>query len=582
MSNRFNKQLVIDFGLILAVAIVILLPQILSKGLILGQDAIFHFNRFYDTAEQFKTGHFNYFLSNYGFQKAGRIVTPMYGPFFSYIFGAVLAVLGSWVKFQLVIDLFVMVAAGYGVYLLALRIGAERKISLAIGVLFLSSYSISAWILDQQFTAVGLALIPYALLFGVSFIDSKKVNVFGLAMSVAGIVQTHVLSALFVVVILTIMFCVGLVVNTDRKAMILRTLTAGMLAILLTLNVWIGFVNVYAGNNLLSTWPYTDLYVGSVNLSFGAETENDLGLILTSAVMFQIVSVFINFNKEAIHNKVLTVIGAVLLIASSKIFPWNLLEKSIPQLATTLQFPARLRGVAILLLLSGLSLTLTRIAKTGSNNSSIVKTLLLVLCVINCSVFSTSLAGEVNQWNSDYPIVKPHAIANLEGLTADDIRTAFKSKNLSEGVTMLQKTTSDYLPVDKKYSNEEYVSLHPYWQVEKHLINGSKGFNKKVDASGRLVVSWNSKGDTDVAVPVVVFSKSKLVFNGRKLSVASVKKTEIGNPVLSQKIGTNKLTVTFTPLKHTKVVILAAMLAWLLALIWVVISKLFLKRFVIS
>ena len=98
-------------------SVIIQSPQIFSKGYVLGVDSIFHMNRIYETMMQLKTGEFNYFISLFSYQQSARIVNAFYGPGMSYILGALLLLLGSWVKFQLVTSFLVNIIGAYGVYL---------------------------------------------------------------------------------------------------------------------------------------------------------------------------------------------------------------------------------------------------------------------------------------------------------------------------------------------------------------------------------------------------------------------------------------------------------------------------------
>lgn len=61
--------------------------QLYKHGIILGNDMMFHFNRFYEAYMQIKTGDFNYFQSIFSFDQSGRIVNALYGPDFSYLQG---------------------------------------------------------------------------------------------------------------------------------------------------------------------------------------------------------------------------------------------------------------------------------------------------------------------------------------------------------------------------------------------------------------------------------------------------------------------------------------------------------------
>lgn len=100
----FYKYITKRYGpifLLIVVAGLFTLPQIISRGMIVGSDAIFHFNRFYDNGMQIKTGNFNYYISTFGFQQTGRIVNPFYGPLMSYIQGMLLITCGTWFRYQI-------------------------------------------------------------------------------------------------------------------------------------------------------------------------------------------------------------------------------------------------------------------------------------------------------------------------------------------------------------------------------------------------------------------------------------------------------------------------------------------------
>ncbi|NRO51321.1 hypothetical protein IMAU30049_01930 [Lactobacillus helveticus] len=55
--------------------------QILNHAVLLTSDALLHFQRFYDTSMQIKTGNFSYFQTNFAFSHSGRIFNAVYGHF---------------------------------------------------------------------------------------------------------------------------------------------------------------------------------------------------------------------------------------------------------------------------------------------------------------------------------------------------------------------------------------------------------------------------------------------------------------------------------------------------------------------
>ncbi|WP_231496658.1 hypothetical protein [Enterococcus gallinarum] len=94
------KPTVLQLLVIFCVSLLLLLPQLFGRGLILGSDAVFHFNRFYETSQQIKEGNYQYFLSIYGFQQSGRIVNALYGPFFAYFQGILVLISRSWFQYN--------------------------------------------------------------------------------------------------------------------------------------------------------------------------------------------------------------------------------------------------------------------------------------------------------------------------------------------------------------------------------------------------------------------------------------------------------------------------------------------------
>ncbi|ANK67464.1 hypothetical protein [Loigolactobacillus backii] len=118
MSKYYRITKLKPFFIIAIFSLLMLLPQIYQHSVIIGGDAIFHMNRFYDAAMQIKTGHYNYFLSNFGFQQSARIVNALYSPVIAYIAGLILLIANSWLKFELITSFFIFIISGLSMYLL--------------------------------------------------------------------------------------------------------------------------------------------------------------------------------------------------------------------------------------------------------------------------------------------------------------------------------------------------------------------------------------------------------------------------------------------------------------------------------
>ena len=124
----------------LAIAVmtyIIMYPQIISHGVILGTDSIFHFNRFYDAAKQIQQGSWSYFQSNYSFQQSGRVINAVYGPLFAYLNGILLGIVGTWFRYQVISSFLVYFIGGVGMYQLAMKVRVSRQIALLVSLIFL-------------------------------------------------------------------------------------------------------------------------------------------------------------------------------------------------------------------------------------------------------------------------------------------------------------------------------------------------------------------------------------------------------------------------------------------------------------
>jgi hypothetical protein len=340
------------------------LPQVLTKGLILENDSIFHFNRIFDTYEQFRTHNINYYQMNYSFQQSGRVINAVYGPLFSYLLGLVLFVCGSWLKFQLVTLCGLYFVSGVGMYLLTKRVKASDIAGICCSVLFMGSPYIVAWGLSQQFTAWGMMLMPYVLLNGIDMVDPERhVNVLLLSISVAIVIQVHMLSSLFVVFALVPFFVVGLCQKQNRIQLVLRVVLSAVIAVSLSLNVIAMMLELFRGNHIVSPFPNVNMqdYTGVLSLSIPSISAVNLGFILTIVSVVQWL-LFLCLPKNRIISTI-TVTGAVFFIMSSPLIPWQALSRSVPMLMTFLQFPVRLLSVSITLTLAGLAYELTILTK---------------------------------------------------------------------------------------------------------------------------------------------------------------------------------------------------------------------------
>ena len=151
-------------AVIFVFSVLLVLPNLLTNKLILGADALFHYNRFYETAMQIKNGQFSYFISIYGFQQSGRIVNAVYGPIFAYFQGLLVLISRTWVKYQIVSNVIIYLVSALSMYKLLRYSKISQTFSLSLAIIFMTTYGIQYWSINQGFSSWGTAVLPLCLI----------------------------------------------------------------------------------------------------------------------------------------------------------------------------------------------------------------------------------------------------------------------------------------------------------------------------------------------------------------------------------------------------------------------------------
>lgn len=117
-------------SLFVGFSILLLVPHLVTKGMVTGADLIFHYNHFYDGAMQLKEGNFSYIISLYGYQQSGRIVNALYGPYFAYLQSVLVLLSGTWYRYQIVSNLFLGTLSATSLYVLFREVKVKYSLSL--------------------------------------------------------------------------------------------------------------------------------------------------------------------------------------------------------------------------------------------------------------------------------------------------------------------------------------------------------------------------------------------------------------------------------------------------------------------
>lgn len=527
---------------IAVMAYIIMYPQIISHGVILGTDSVFHFNRFYDAAKQIQQGNWSYFQSNYSFQQSGRIINAVYGPLFAYLNGILLGILGTWFRYQVISSFLVYFIGGVGMYQLATKVHACRRIALLVSLIFLCIGWLPRWELAQNMNAWGAALAPYMIMVGITMITDhdRPVHWLSLMTLMTVIIQIHLLSSIFFTLTLVPFFIIGLILSTKRGQMLWETAKAVIGTVILTGNVWGALLMLNLHNHIAQPAPF-NMQINALTPSQFTSTREYLIYFCWILFALQLVYVIFTFKRSLVNDTV-TIMGAIILLISSTWFPWESIQKAAPILQTTLQFPNRLTVIAYPFLLVGIAMSCQQLIDAAPHDRlrlRLVSGLLLFTLFQVVIPTTTSVFRRTAIYESDEVLNTSTALAWVTN-NSKSLRRSVHTDYPGQLLMKVEKRAPDYLPIPKKYLNRTYVRSYAY---QDQVIRHAKDFKHTVLPKGRLCLSWNAKRSGKVRLPIITYQESRLTVNGHRLR--HFQRSRVGAPYVYQQRGHNTAILSF-------------------------------------
>lgn len=566
LSQLSQKSTWLPSIVIVLVAVLLLLPQLTSRGVIAGSDFLFHYNRFYETAMQIKTGNFSYFMSLYGFYSSGRIVNALYGPYFAYFQGILVLISKNWYTYQLLSRFLLSVIAGFSMYRLNRRASVKPKIALGVAVFYMMTFSVQYWTFRQGFSSWGAAFMPWCLIPAVDFVRTKRVGVLRLAVSVAVMMQVHMLSCFLLILAYLPFYLYGFFKSDKKKEVFFKGVQAVLLSLLLTANVWAALIDVGRSNNLVEPFINSKLYIMTVN-------QRSIEWLLTpkALVLVLLYQLYFSFRHWRHFDQLLRVVtGAffLFLVLSSSIFPWYTVNQLNLPLVNLIQFPFRFFVPATVLLLLAAAMVLDRYF--DKKWSKIVTVGLIVINVLSLAQLSQLQSEKIDEYyNTKYPIQrKKHTF--IWGNPAD-VRASFYDSDKFKLLDIVSKSTPDYLPADKSNKENKYV-------LYEEFVLGHTDLFKKTQGDNELTFTWYADTSDWAIIPVVKYKDTELTLNGKKLSDKDYSLSGIGTPTVMQKAGKNVLKITYRIRTWFKALIVVNILSWLSVVIYLGIKKINLSK----
>ncbi|EOS7925812.1 hypothetical protein AB1I58_07400 [Enterococcus hirae] len=510
---------------ILLFAFLFVMPNILTHDLIIGADAPFHYNRFYDAAEQFANWDFHYFPSMYGFQQSGRIVNAIYGPLFAYFQGLIVLVSGSWFHYQILSNFILFVISGWSMLTLLNYVQVKKWVSIPISVLFMTTYSIQYWAINQGFTSWGTCFYPLCMIPLVDFVVHKKFPVLKVTFSIALMTQIHLLSTVMLVLMYIPFYLYYFFTQTEKGKAIGQLIKSVLFYFVLTANIWAGLAIVYGGNKILPPFVNREMSQKAINLdgSYWLAYPKIFPIFLLIGLIL-----YLLFRRHYdIFTKLLLRTSFGFFLLSTSLIPWTtLVEKEVP-FVSLIQFPFRFFVPFTLLFLLFLALALNQWEKKNWYRALSV----LFLFVASAQTIQ-NLYQHLDKWQ-DETFVSRHTYLFD---TPAEARKTFYDHDMSTSLFVFQKTTPDYLPIYHE------TKANKYDRYNEEILEGETTFIKS-HPGGRLTIKWKNTGEETVHLPVIVYDRTVLLQHGKKLTDYQL--TDIGTPIVKQHNGINEITLYY-------------------------------------
>ncbi len=543
LHHRFLPAILIVFA-----AFVFIIPAIISKSMIVGSDGMFHFNRFYETAMQIKTGNINYYLSLFSFQQSGRIVNVFYGPLVAYFNGLLVLIAGNWFRYQLLSNFFIYVVSGLSMYLLLRTNKVRKEYSLAIGLIYMTTYAIQYWTIRQGFTSWGASFLPLCLIPLRRMVVDRDIHYLQLALCMAFMVQTHVFSSLLLAGIYVPFFLYALVKTEDKPKLLKKLFGAIGLFFVLTANIWVNYLDLYSVNDILPPFVNRTMEVNTINQNSSYWLYNPA--LLVGLMLFQLIYVIKGWRRFSTVNRLVTATSVFFLVCSTSLIPWQFLLKHEVPFVSLIQFPFRFFVPYTVLLLVSFGLTLEEQGLTAKKAKPYLRLGVVASLVQAFVLISVSLSTwqEVNVKD----LSTRHTLFMAD---SNQVKASFFESDMSKSLSYWQKSTPDYLPIQGKVHGNKYDAY------ERWIIEPNTEFKKTVQ-NDQLLVEWIGTEEKEVAVPIVKYQQTALSQDGQELPESAYSLSEMGTVLFKQKIGENKLLVSYKAPVYVRLALLIATLAW--------------------
>lgn len=513
----------------------LILPQLITRNMILGSDALFHFNRFYDCAMQIKTGNFQYFASYYGFQQSARIVNAFYGPAFAYFQGGLVILAGTWFAYQVVANYVLYVVAMTTMALFLRKLRVSWQYSLLLSISSLATYAIQYWVMRQGFTSWGAAFFPLCLIPLVEFLESGHFPIRKSALALALMLQVHLFTALLVASVYFIAFCLQFLRSSQRIRLLKDVTFATILFFGLSSHFLGSILYLYCNNQLVAPFVNPRMDVNTI-------TGNSYYWLLNPCwlVPFLLLGIYWWYSGGFVQRKAVLApfflgSGSFFVLLSSGGIPWKTLLATGNPIISLIQFPFRFFVPATVLLWGFLGIVLQRRGQKGCL-ALLILTSVAMIQALGLNFYT------LRQWDNIQPFYGEVKHITVHKKDLQEVKRTFYSGNLAEALQSVTKATPDYLPQYGSKSKGKQRS--PYEQYQQAIIDTNEKFQKRVVGS-QLEITWQGMKNDWRDVPVVCYRNTQVRVPSFLGQAGTFRVTDSGTLQVKEHIGENKILLSF-------------------------------------
>jgi len=393
------------------------------------------------------------------------------------------------------------------------------------------------------------------------FIEKKEVHPVQLAVVLALMVQTHLFSSLLVIVIYFIAFCFVVTTGVTRTFFAQLTKAVGLF-VLLTANIWGSFLSVYLANTLQP--PF-------INDQMAAYSIDQLGKNWVLYPRFLLVILFaycllyaVRLKYHSTYSHVIFWLSVFFGLLSTSLLPWNnwVLER-VP-FVTIIQFPFRFSVPFIVLGLYGFSGQIEQLQWPSK------KWLLIAMpfCLFSFGQAIQETITKLAEWDhlSESKFVSKHTYLLTDNIS--EVKESFHDHNLATLLTLVQKSTPDYLPTNKELTGNRYDIY------AKEVLFSTTKFTKRVRSKGDMTVYWQAATKGPVTLPLIAYHQTKLTLDGQAIKLNTTEQSAIGAITVTQQKGQNKLTIHYQESWAMRLSLWLTLVTWPAVLLLVVIHHL--------